>query len=478
MNRFRLTVLILTAILLGTGVAGPTADAQDALPSGVTLEQLSEITEYEDLPSEVQEIFSTYVGSRDSCLAAYQLGSVVFLFDGSVASRSFKPGQSMTISGNIQNTNPYPIAQGKVMVRILRDDTTVAAEHWHPIVAETILPNEFNLPASDSVPFTFSWAVPNGAPGGTYRAEFHFLAGGRYSMGGLSFVPNFTAGSVLFGVQTSANPAILSFDRSSVELQNEPLALRAVPPTLAAGAPVSIQVNLTASGTSAPIPATITTALYEWSDTDGEQPLQQSSEQVSITQNQPYPVQFSWENAQAGVHELVVTATPQDSSLLPSIVRVRFPVEGNTPRVVFSGVTEVTDTEAVVTTCVVNGTHGAGAGTVTTQVASGGNTLATATGNVDSEVLSTVQTRLALADIGDALQVSTQASNDLGQVTDDHTVSYRGSDIVPPAAAQTKRPAMWLMVAIGAALLLVIIISIIVIKRHSTPPTPTPPQPL
>ena len=487
-----LTVKVFVGILTSISILSPTTlQAQSATPTPTTQiideSQLGSTESAAQIPANAGESLNAYVDSRNTCLEDYQLGSVLFAFDEVTDSRIVTPGQSISFSGKLQNTNRYPMPQGKVFVRILREDPTVGDQNWHPIVAEYTLPEEFNIPAQGETPFSFTWTSPTTAQSGEYRAEFSFLGAGRYSITGLTFVPNFTGGSTLFYVDNRGTAEHLNFVRNTVTLNGNPYALRSVPPEFQPGIPLTVGTSLQNASTTNPLTANVTMQLFEWSDTDGEPAVTEQTQQVTIAPGQSTPLTFTWDRTVSGVYELVMKAVPVNSPAVPSILRVRFPVVGNTPRIMFSGITNIENDQATILTCVVNGTVGSGGGTVTTNATANGQTLGSATGNLEAGNLTTTTANVPLSDASQSLSVVTEARDENGNITDSHTVTYDFGKLLSSSEDSeseadlanlgiNSRTTMWLILSIASIVVLLLVAVIVGFVRKRKPPTLLPPD--
>ena len=377
-----------------------------------------------------------HLNARGECLDKYGLGSVLVTTDVSQSVLRVAPAGQLVVAGTVENTNSYPLPEGRLLARVLRHDRTIADEHWHPVVEEQDVPGNLSLAANESKSFAFHWNVPADAPGGIYRVEFVYLAGGRYSLSGLSFVPNFTATARTFQVANSSTGSALEFDRSSVTLNDSPYALRSVPPSFAPGEPVAVEAVLV-NDSSASRTITVTTELHEWSDSDEEPPVLSTSQDIQLAPGDSQAIPFTWDSAVSGVYELVYKATPVDQRVLPSVLKVRFPVEGVAPRIMFSGITAVEGAEAEVTTCVVNGTTGEGTGSYQTTVSASRGELGVAEGSVDSGAVASSTIRVPLTSDTRQLSLAMVARDADGNITDQHTVTYEDEllDDVLPAAS-------------------------------------------
>ena len=443
----------------------------------------------EIVPADTDEaLLLEHLSSRGDCLTEYNFGNIALDFGTweETGSGALTAGETLRVPGTLLNRNSYPLADGRLFARVLRHDPAVADENWHPIVAETFVPGDFSLAANGQKSFDFTWPVPANAPAGIYAVEFSYLAGNRYVMAGIPYVSNFSAGSVVFEIDPAASATpLVEFDRSSVTINQKALALRAVPPSLPAQQPVTVAVSLNNSGAS-PVTTTVDTALYAWSDTDPKAPLVHTTQQVTVGGGASQAIPFVWEQPQPGVHELVLKTTPADPAILPSIIKVRFPIEGNVPRIIFSGVTDLTTDQVLVTTCAVNGTVGSGVGSIETAVLSNGQTLGSSTGVTNSAQLGSVQVIIPVANLGTTLDVQTVLKNEQGVITDTNTTTYTRELLFGPNAQAAPTPAtprtnnqLWL-IGIGVAIVLIGGVTMLLYRHRrptlNNPPPHEPPQ--
>lgn len=366
-----------------------------------------------------------YFTNQELCLGHYRFGSVTFDVTHN-GQRSVFPGETVRIQGFVRNTNEYPLPHGRILARILRQDARVAAEHWHPVVGEIELPGDYALPANGAKPFAFARRVPSRAPAGLYRVEFTYLAGQRFVFAGIPYVTNVTGGSVLFEVRDGGFPGAVTLDRGSVLLNGSPLALRATPPTLPATSPVTVEATLRAEeGIDAPMPVTVRSALYEWSDTDGEPPLLSRTQTVILKPGEPVALPFRWDTPRPGTYELILTAVPADHNILSSVLRVRFPVEGYVPRLLYAGIGSYdAKGNAVVVACATNGTNGDGTGRVAISAVTGaGSTASTSTATEGTDV-TTAAILVPESTLASGLTIRAEARDAAEQVTDQSATRY------------------------------------------------------
>lgn len=404
------------------------------------------------------DLFRQSLERRADCLSHYRFGSVHFLINAPSQHQTLSPGDDLLIQGTVQNTNDYLLTQGRILIRILREGNNNVAQNWHPYLTEFWLPDDYQISAGETKPFDTTWRLPARSPQGTYRVELFFLAGQRYVMAGIPYAPAAAGATFVFQVLDGGQPAAVSFNRDSVLLAGAAFPLRAVPNSYPAAAPLSINVNLEAEA-PATVPVRLRTALYTWSDSDQGQPLQETIETKLVVPGTPLPLSWPWPSPQPGVHELVIQATPYDSSILPSLIKIRFPIAGHTPRIIFSGVAGFVDNNAIVATCVVNGTFGPGQGHTQTHIQQGNTIIAQAATAVAGDDLTTTLIRLPISNLAQPITVQALATDANGQVTDQHAVEYT-QPLLPVASAH--RPASNLRWQLTAAVGTVTVLGFII----------------
>jgi hypothetical protein len=409
--------------VLGCSLQQQTAQLIDPFVQQPVVEEVvpSDIP-FEHSPEE-QKAWREYAKMRMGCLDYYHFGSVQIAAD-SHADR-YQPGDTVHVEGDIINQNEYPLPDGMVTVRVHREDASVAGRDWHPIVAEMTVPGTYSIPSRGRTRFAFDWTIPKRAPGGSYFIEFSYLAGGRYVMGGIPYIANFPAGSAHFAVEEGDRPLSVMFDRSSVVLNGEPLSLRSVPPSFDPGQPITVEAQLNTQAATE-IPASIRVSLHEWSDMDMEAPLIDEITDVTLKPGEPLTVPLAWIDAKPGVYELVLSAIPLEPDGLPSVLKVRFPINGDVPRLIYAGVGKIDEAagEVTITTCTLNGTAGGkGIGSVDVTLTSDDREIETRNGEV-APILSALNFTVPLSSLGGSIEVAAVIKDPDGTVTDRHQMRY------------------------------------------------------
>lgn len=377
------------------------------------------------LLSEDSALLKTFT-ERDACFSAYEYGGVHFELGETDHLGIFAPQATVAIKGKVVNDKDYVLPQGRIIVRVLKHDEKFAPKNWHTYVADTVLDGDYGLAAKGSRDFSFDWKIPGLAPVGTYQLDFFYLAGNRYVMSGIPYVANMPGKSLLFDVMDAGSSVAAAFDRNSIELSGNPLELRAVPPTLPADQSVTATVPLLNEAKET-TPIKISKALYKWSDSDMEDPLVKTEAILNVAAGDIVPVTFEWPKPAPGVYELVLNAEPLSGEALPSVIKIRFGIEGNMPRIIFAGITSTDKDKATITTCTVNGTFTAQKpGSVATTVSVNGQPIKQTQKDVtDTSLLFTSKLEIQSSELTRGrVTVLAEAKNENGEVTDSHAMEY------------------------------------------------------
>ncbi|HSX24803.1 MAG TPA: hypothetical protein VLG69_02475 [Candidatus Andersenbacteria bacterium] len=419
--------------------------------------------------------------NRFACMDNYNFNSVAVTVDPakSVLDHQYLPGETIAVAGTIKNPNNYPLVGGMVYAHVLREDAKTAPENWHPYVSQEFVPGAYDVPANQTIGFTYSYRIPQGSPAGTYRIELYYLVGNRYVMSGIPYVANFTAASAPFtivrptitGGNAGHDVAGFVFDRNSVKVNGKNFQLREIPPTFESGKPVAVNVDLRAIGKSK-VSGTVTMDLYAWSITDQKKPIISQSMDVVASPTKATPITFTWDSATPGTYELVLTSTTKDVEDVPSVLDVRFPVAGLVPRIVYSGIGAIKDGVATINACIVNATFGSGTGSMTNSLLINGKEVQTKDAAVSADQLSTALISEPLADLaGKAFDVHVVAHDANGNVADETTVSYPAGIIAgaqdtfapTPASSEGVAPTIKPMQYILIGVVIIVIVLLIAI---------------
>lgn len=155
-----------------------------------------------------------------NCFDYYTFGSVQV--DVSPVLSKVTPDTSLVFKGKLKNSNPYPIVDGQVYVKIFKKeqkDESSLRLNGYPIVDFFLVKDAVTLGAKAEQDMNFTWKVPSGAEG-EYQAAFYFTSAHRYNLLGLSFSDDVTGNKSDFSVHSTSSslktPVV--FDKNNIKL--------------------------------------------------------------------------------------------------------------------------------------------------------------------------------------------------------------------------------------------------------------------
>jgi hypothetical protein len=122
----------------------------------------------------------------------------------------FSQGTEARFSLTVHNTNPFPVTDGSLLVRIVDASSRTYDEFF-------VHSREISIPAQGSQDLDISWPVPAFTNPGVYTAQLYFISAGNFFLGGVPFVQNVVGGKSDFSVAGVSVPAVY-LDPSSVRV--------------------------------------------------------------------------------------------------------------------------------------------------------------------------------------------------------------------------------------------------------------------
>ncbi|MEI6304879.1 MAG: hypothetical protein WCP09_02555 [Candidatus Taylorbacteria bacterium] len=282
-----------------------------------------------------------------SCFDHYKFGGVEVSFISSPSER-FSAGTKLDFSGNIINTNDYPILDVMIYAKIFKRNTVNSQDDQ---VDQFIVMDGFNLKALDKRSVHFTWSIPAYALSGDYTLKTYVISSQRFNHSGLSFTEDVSASMMSFGVY-GERKGILNFDKDKVYVNDAKFNFAAFIPQVDRYKPIDVKA-LISNRSSNDESAIITYKLYKW---DGIRPenLVSSSEEIrTIKANSDLDVFYKIEDNSTSVYYLTIEARYKDTK---SILNVRVARNGaDVPRINSVGVSKYPiDVNTTIFSCVHN----------------------------------------------------------------------------------------------------------------------------
>ena len=166
-----------------------------------------------------------------NCFDYYHFGSVQVDITPTVGSAV--SGTPITFTGMLKNANSYPIVDGEVYVKILRERGNGEKDSNGPDVVDQFYALEnFNLPAGGSMPVTIPWNIPAYAASGNYKVATFFTVSHKFNLLGLPFTDDVVGNTANFRV-SGEQSGVVGFKKKRGDGRRHPIPLRRLPPTRA-----------------------------------------------------------------------------------------------------------------------------------------------------------------------------------------------------------------------------------------------------
>lgn len=259
-----------------------------------------------------------------SCFDYYNFGSVQVPVSPSVGTAS--AGTAITFNGSIDNTNTYPVVDGRVVARIYKTNEGGIKNIQGPdAVDEFVVKDNISLAASTSIPLSFEWNIPQFAESGQYKVALFFVSGEKFNLLGLTFTDDIIGNSASFTVVNQDAPkGAVRFVKSEVYTLGQDYFFAAFPPHYEKemDVPVSAQIKNT---TGEAEDVTVTWKIYSWDAQQESNLLETETEVVNVPANGVATTTHIVKNTDASVYYAVAEFTYKDAK---SIIAPRFVRDG------------------------------------------------------------------------------------------------------------------------------------------------------
>lgn len=267
-----------------------------------------------------------------SCFDYYQFGSVQAEL--SVVTPNTVSGVPVQFSGVLRNSNPYPIVEGVLFVKVFKQRTAAKDIYGPDVVDQFVVLDSISIPANGSVPVSFSWNVPAHAQSGEYELATFFSVARKFSMLGLSFTDDVVGNTVSFGVEGADAPPV-SIDKESVTVSGESYSFATFPPVLGKNDSVEVRALVHNPNTVAET-VTVSWEVYRWDSLLRQNVVQEKRETLTVPAKGKTPISITVTDNTYSVYLAQATLAWKDTK---SVVGVRFArSEVNQPRIHFPSV--------------------------------------------------------------------------------------------------------------------------------------------
>lgn len=286
----------------------------------------------EDQIKKLKELGAGLSTPEASCSDYYHFQSILFYF--SPNKDAFPPGEKITFTGTLENTNNSPISDGFVYARIARKSLIPNNKTGNDIVYEGVVLSDVALAPLQKAKKTFSWQVPKGLSGGRYTVDLFFSVGKKFELSGLPFSNEMIGGSTSFVVDGPKGESVF-FDRTKSKFNDTVYEHSSDLPLVLPKEPVVISQTLV-NQSNLPKKVNITQELYWWDGINASDKLDTKEEEIFIPAKSEKVVTYSIPSVSLPVYYLRTTAKTNDTL---SIVNTRVTAQIAKPRLSFAGIT-------------------------------------------------------------------------------------------------------------------------------------------
>lgn len=259
-----------------------------------------------------------------SCFDYYKFGSVQVPVTASVGTAA--AGTSITFNGSIDNTNTYPVVDGRVVARIFKiNEGGLKSINGPDVVDNFVVKDNISIAASSSIPLNFDWKIPQFAESGTYKVALFFVSGEKFNLLGLTFTDDIIGNSASFSVVNEENTAgSVRFVKSEVYTLGQDYFFAAFPPHYEKemDVPVTAQIKNTTKENE---DVTVTWKVYSWDAQQEANLLETETEVVNVPAGGVASTTHIVKNTDASVYYAVAEFTYKDAK---SIIAPRFVRDG------------------------------------------------------------------------------------------------------------------------------------------------------
>jgi len=258
-----------------------------------------------------------------SCFDHYRFNSV--WVDASPTFNSVAGGTVLPFSGQIKNSNSYPIVDGSVYVRIYRrqSDETKQSQNGDNVVDQFFAGDQLSMAASSTVPINFLWKVPGATLSGDYYATYYVTAGKQFSLLGFTFLDNVTAGFFPFTVVGTQKNGVY-FDKNSITLNEKPNNFTGRNLSFSSAEAVNVKIKLQNTTTQS-VSVPVHWKLFLQDGLRESDKISEETKTVSLSAGESKELTYSISDISHPVYYLTAETDFKDSK---SLVNIRFTREG------------------------------------------------------------------------------------------------------------------------------------------------------
>jgi len=103
-------------------------------------------------------------------------------------------GTKITIFGEVKNDNNFPVVNGKILVKVMRENDSYLKNGQEYEIDSFVVKDGISLASNSSVPVEFIWDIPAYAISGNYHISSYFIVDNRFNINGSPYTEGTVGG--------------------------------------------------------------------------------------------------------------------------------------------------------------------------------------------------------------------------------------------------------------------------------------------
>ncbi|MEK7609985.1 MAG: hypothetical protein AAB470_02605 [Patescibacteria group bacterium] len=251
-----------------------------------------------------------------NCFDYYHFGSVQTDFI--TRNSNVTPGSDIEFSGTITNNNDYPVVDGSLYIKILKERSKVKEANGPDVVDQFVAKEHLTLAAHASIRVSFLYHISSNARAGNYRIVSFFITDQKFNLLGLSFTDDVVGN--IFDFQIGGKDSSVYFDKSSVIINSKSYFFAVPPPRIADADSVAVSAKVT-NTTSKDETVDVIWKLYRWDSINPENLIHTIPASVTVKAGSTATVRLTIPDKEFPVYYLVAELSYKD---IKSFLNIRF----------------------------------------------------------------------------------------------------------------------------------------------------------
>lgn len=230
----------------------------------------------------------------------------------------FNAKDTINFSGLIYNNNSYPVVDGELYIKIFKKNYTGKNPNGPEVVDQFVAIKDISISANGIKEVSFNWKIPEYTESGNYRIASFFVVDGKFNLLGLNFTDDIVGNT--FDFEIVGKDKIISFDKSSVKINDKKFYFAAFPPQIPQEEKAVIKTNIV-NNTDVDETVSVITKIYKWDSMNPSNFVKENLNNVFVKSNSSSTLEIEVGETDSSVFFIVEEMRYRDTK---SILNIRF----------------------------------------------------------------------------------------------------------------------------------------------------------